>query len=56
MKGLSVNQHTWYVICANIDDNDTRFEPGALNKLGFSNGGDEDVGFFDLGVVSKAVR
>ena len=36
------------IVCTNIDDNNTRFEPGTLNELGFSDGSDEDVSFFNL--------
>ena len=49
LKGLLVKQRTLDVICTNIDDNSARFEPGTLNKLGLSDGSDEDVCFFNLG-------
>lgn len=49
-----MNQRTWDVICADINDNNPRFEPGALDKLGLPYSSDEDICFFDLGYCKQS--
>ena len=48
MNGCRMYRRTWDVVCTNIDDDNTRFKPGTLNKLGFSDGSNEDVSLFNL--------
>lgn len=44
-----VSKRTRNVICTNIYDNNTRFEPGSLDELRLADSGNEDVCLFNLG-------